>query len=65
MAEECPSDPNGAKRDVKSAELNIRLELEHDRYDQKTTNQQLITKQSYTTNVCLIDAFGHKRQSEK
>jgi len=31
VAEECPSDPNGAKRDVKSAELNIRLELEHDR----------------------------------
>ena len=45
MAEECASDPNGAKRDVKSAELNIRLELEHDRYDQKTTNQP-ITKQS-------------------
>ena len=51
MAEECPSDPNGAKRDVKSAELNIRLELEHDRCDQTTTNQP-ITKQSLH-NKCL------------
>ena len=53
MAEECPSDPNRDKRDVKSAELNIRLELEHDRCDQKTTNQQLITKQSLH-NKCLF-----------
>ena len=51
MAEECPSDPNRDKRDVKSAELNIRLELEHDRCDQKDTNQP-ITKQSLH-NKCL------------
>ena len=30
MADEFP--PDGPKRDVKSAELNIRLELEHDRF---------------------------------
>ena len=47
MAEECPSDPNGAKRDVKSAELNIRLELEHDRYDQKTNNKTELTQQMF------------------
>ena len=31
MSDNFPSD--GPKRDVKSAELNIRLELEHDRFD--------------------------------
>ena len=37
MSDNFPSD--GPKRDVKSAELNIRLELEHDRFEQTHTEE--------------------------